>query len=390
MGIRRKFKNVPNPGFSRNGIHKRRTAQLISQVDHPRLIPVLREIPSERTIHGEFPRRDCTNNDSPIPNRKSAAARIPTRNGARFHREFARQGVMGIVRCGRNHSTTRGKERKGKKRECTVGGYLIGYEQCGEITSYNIANLMRLAIFPGIGTLINIVAIILGSTIGVLLGSKMSERTRELITDVLGMTVILAAVGALISLWSKRFIHSLPTGWTLLSIMAALLMGGLIGSAARIEDRLEGMGERLRIRFRASDESPFVEGFVLASLIFAIGPLAILGSISDGMSTGIDQLILKSTLDFFASMAFAASLGWGVALSALPVGIYQGFWTLIGVGLGSILGGYQVDAMTATGGVLLLGIGLKLLKIKEIAVGNLLPALAVAPLFVWGLHAFTR
>ena len=108
------------------------------------------------------------------------------------------------------------------------------------------------------------------------------------------------------------------------------------------------------------------------------------------MSTGIDQLVLKSTLDFFTSMAFAASMGWGVAVSAVPVAIYQGLWTLVGVGLGSILSGYQVDAMTATGGVLLIGIGLKLLKIKEIAVGNLLPALAVAPLFVWGLHTFTR
>ena len=108
------------------------------------------------------------------------------------------------------------------------------------------------------------------------------------------------------------------------------------------------------------------------------------------MSTGIDQLVLKSTLDLFAAMAFAASFGWGVAVSALPVGIYQGFWTLIGVGLGNILGGYQIDAMTATGGVLLAAIGLKLLKIKEIAVGNLLPALAVAPLFVWGLHTLTR
>jgi uncharacterized membrane protein YqgA involved in biofilm formation len=256
--------------------------------------------------------------------------------------------------------------------------------------SYNIVNLMGLAIFPGIGTLINIVAIIVGSTVGVLVGSKMSLRTRNLLTDVLGITVILSAAGALISLWSKRFIDSLPTGWTLLSILAALLIGGLIGSTAQIEDRLDGFGEKLRVRFGASDETHFVEGFVSASLIFAIGPLAILGSISDGMSTGIDQLILKSSLDFFASMAFAASLGWGVAVSALPVGIYQGFWTLIGVGLGSILSGYQVDAMTVTGGVLLLGIGLKLLKIKDIAVGNLLPALAVAPLFVWGLHAFTR
>ncbi len=260
-----------------------------------------------------------------------------------------------------------------------------------QTASDSIANIMGLhVIFPGIGTVINIVAIILGSGLGILLGGKMSARTRTLLTDVLGITVILAATGALINLWSKRFIVSVPSGWTLLSILAALLIGGLIGSAMKIEDRLDRFGERLRLRFRASSESHFVEGFVSASLIFVIGPLAILGSISDGMSTGIDQLVLKSTLDFFTAMAFAASLGWGVAVSALPVGIYQGFWTLIGVGLGNILSGYQIDAMTATGGVLLAAIGLKLLKIKEIAVGNLLPALAVAPLFVWGLHLLTR
>ncbi len=244
--------------------------------------------------------------------------------------------------------------------------------------------------FPGIGTVINVVSIVAGSILGILVGGKMSARTRTLLTDVLGITVILAAAGALVSLWSSRFIHSLPTGWTLLSIMAALLIGGLLGSLMKIEDRLDRFGEHLRLRFRASSESHFVEGFVSASLIFVIGPLAILGSISDGMSTGIDQLVLKSTLDFFTSMAFAASLGWGVAVSALPVGIYQGFWTLIGVGLGNILSGYQIDAMTATGGVLLAAIGLKLLKIKEIAVGNLLPALAIAPLFVWGLRVLTR
>ena len=249
---------------------------------------------------------------------------------------------------------------------------------------------MKLAIFPGIGTVINVAAIVGGSSLGVLVGAKMALRTRNLLTDVLGITVILGGAGALISLWSPRFIESLPSGWTLLSILAALLIGGLLGSAIKIEDRLDGLGETLRIRFRASSEGHFVEGFVSASLIFAIGPLAILGSISDGMSTGIDQLVLKSTLDFFTAMAFAASLGWGVAVSALPVAIYQGFWTLVGVGLGSILSGYQVDAMTATGGVLLVGIGLKLLKVKEIAVGNLLPALAVAPLFVWGLHTLTR
>jgi uncharacterized membrane protein YqgA involved in biofilm formation len=106
------------------------------------------------------------------------------------------------------------------------------------------------------------------------------------------------------------------------------------------------------------------------------------------MSTGIDQLLLKSSLDFFAAMAFAASLGWGVAASAIPVGIYQGAWTLIGLGLGNILSGYQVDAMTITGGLMLVCIGLRLLKIKDIAVGNLLPALFIAPVLVLALNSF--
>lgn len=243
--------------------------------------------------------------------------------------------------------------------------------------------------FPGIGTIINVFAIVGGSVLGIFVGGKMSSRTRTLLTDVVGLTVLLGAVSALLPLWSPRYISALPQGWPLLTILAALIIGGLLGSALRLEDRLESIGERLRVKFRASGESTFVEGFVSASLLFAIGPLAILGSISDGMSTGIDQLVLKSSLDFFSSMAFAASLGWGVAVSALPVGIYQGFWTVVGVFLGSVLEGYQVDAMTIAGGVLLICIGLRLLRIKEVAVGNLLPALVFAPLVAWGLHAFS-
>jgi uncharacterized membrane protein YqgA involved in biofilm formation len=108
------------------------------------------------------------------------------------------------------------------------------------------------------------------------------------------------------------------------------------------------------------------------------------------MGTGIDQLSLKSILDFFAAIAFAASLGWGVAVSAIPVGIYQGIWTLIGLLLGSVLAQYQIDAMTIVGGLMLLSIGLRLLRIKEVAVGNLLPALAVAPIFVYLLNSFIR
>jgi hypothetical protein len=189
-------------------------------------------------------------------------------------------------------------------------------------------------------------------------------------------------------MWTSRYVDALPKGWSLLAILGSLLIGGLIGSALNLETKLDGIGESLRKKFGAHEESSFVEGFVSASLLFIIGPLAILGSISDGMSTGVDQLILKSSLDFFAAMAFAASLGWGVAASAIPVGIYQALWTLVGLGLGNILSGYQVDAMTITGGLMLVCIGLRLLKIKDIAVGNLLPALVIAPIFVSVLHYF--
>ena len=242
--------------------------------------------------------------------------------------------------------------------------------------------------FPGVGTFINVMTIISGAALGVLVGNRMNIKTRTLLTDVLGLVTLLGAGSALIPLWCSRYVDAFPQGWSLLIVLASLLIGGLIGSAFKLEDRLDALGENLRIRFKASQDSSFVEGFVSASLLFAIGPLAILGSISDGMGTGIDQLILKSTLDFFASIAFATSLGWGVAVSALPVGIYQGVWTVIGLGLGEILDGYQVDAMTIVGGIMLICIAFRLLNIKQVAVGNLLPALAIAPLLALLVHSF--
>ena len=242
--------------------------------------------------------------------------------------------------------------------------------------------------FPGLGTLINTVTIVGGAALGVLIGSRVSEKLRNLITDVLGLVTLLAAASAIIPLWSNEYVSALPKGWALLCVLGSLLIGALIGSALHLEEKLEVLGENLRKRFRASKESLFLEGFVGSSLLFAIGPLAILGSISDGMGTGIDQLVLKSILDFFAAMAFATSLGWGVAASAIPVGIYQGAWTLVGLGLGSILSGYQIAAMTVVGGLMLLCIALRLLKIKEVAVANLLPALAVAPIFALIAHQF--
>jgi uncharacterized membrane protein YqgA involved in biofilm formation len=240
--------------------------------------------------------------------------------------------------------------------------------------------------FPGIGTVLNIATILLGSVIGIFIGERLKDKTRGLITDILGMVTLLGAASAITPLFKNQYLSAIPKGWSTMPVLIALLLGGIIGSALKLEDRVEQLGEYLRNRFN-SKEGSFVEGFLNSSLLFAIGPLAILGSISDGMGKGIDQLTLKSVLDGFASIAFASSLGWGVAASAISVGVYQGLWTVTGLFLGNVMRDYQVDAMTITGGILLLAIGFRLLRIKDIPVGNLLPSLFLAPLIAALFHS---
>ena len=171
----------------------------------------------------------------------------------------------------------------------------------------------------------------------------------------------------------------------MLIVLGALLVGGIVGSLVDIERRLESFGGWLRRRLTRSgsgEHERFIEGFVTASLVFCVGPLTILGSLSDGLGLGADQLLLKSALDGFAAVAFAASLGIGVMASAIAVAVVQGGLTLVGFLVGDVLPGPHLDAITATGGLLLLGVGLRLLRIKLVPVANLLPALIFAPLLV--------
>jgi hypothetical protein len=240
----------------------------------------------------------------------------------------------------------------------------------------------------GSGTLLNIATIAIGSGIGISLGNRLRSTSQKLITDVLGLVTLLGAASALAPLWRDSFNDNIPKSTGLLLILGSMLIGGLIGSALKLEQRLDAFGENLRKRFRASQDSPFIEGFVSASLLFVIGPLAILGSISDGAGQGIEQLILKSSLDFFAAMAFASTLGWGVMASVIPVAIYQGLWTVAGFSLGNVLDQYQIDAMTICGGLMLIAIAFRLLDLKRIAVGNLLPALFLAPVLATLLNTF--
>jgi uncharacterized membrane protein YqgA involved in biofilm formation len=237
----------------------------------------------------------------------------------------------------------------------------------------------------GLGTLINIGTIVTGSAIGVAIGSKLPERTNRVVTDALGLITLIMGGLNLAALGDPAFVGAVGAAAPFLIVIGSLLIGSIIGSLLGIESRLELFGSFLHSKMGAqagasSARERFIQGFVDASLIFAIGPLAILGSISDGMGLGIDQLVLKSVLDGFASIAFAASLGWGVAFAALPVGIWQGLLTLAAFALGSVLPGSHIAALTATGGVLLLGVGLRLLNIRAVSVADMLPALVVAPI----------
>ena len=230
-----------------------------------------------------------------------------------------------------------------------------------------------------IGTLINVITIVVGSAIGVAVGAKIPTRTRTLITDALGLITFISGASACAALWNSSYVQAVGSGKPILITLGGLLLGGVLGSLLRLEDRLERAGNKLREKFAREEDSNFITGFVSASLIFVIGPMAILGSISDGLGNGNELLILKSIMDGFAAIAFAAALGWGVAASAISVLIYQGAWSAIGALMGKILADYQIDAITGVGGLLLIGIGLRLLNIKSIAIGDMLPAILMTP-----------
>jgi uncharacterized membrane protein YqgA involved in biofilm formation len=236
----------------------------------------------------------------------------------------------------------------------------------------------------GLGTLINVVAIVVGAAAGVLLGNRLSEKTSRVVTDGLGLVVLVLGGLNVMSLLDEELVSAVGPGIPLLIVIGAILIGGIIGSALQIEQRLEKLGAFLQKKFAKKgskgSKEKFITGFVNASLVFTIGPLAILGALSDGLGQGIEQLATKSILDGFASRAFAASLGWGVALSAIPVGLWQGLITVLAFSVGAVVSAPVISALTATGGVLLLGVGFRLLQIRQVAVGNMLPALIVAPL----------
>lgn len=222
----------------------------------------------------------------------------------------------------------------------------------------------------GLGTLVNVAAVVGGTVVGIGLRGRLPERVRTTLLQGLALAVLAAGMDS--ALATRNFMFPI----------AAIVAGGALGEALRIEDRLEGAGDWLRRRFGRADQSTFVEGFVDATLVFCVGPLAVLGAIADGLRADPQLLLVKSALDGLASVVFASTLGWGVAASALPVALYQGAMTAAAGVLDSILTDRMVTEMTATGGLMILGIGIRLFRIAEVRVASFLPGLVIAPIAV--------
>ncbi|AQP52430.1 hypothetical protein BW733_02500 [Tessaracoccus flavescens] len=232
------------------------------------------------------------------------------------------------------------------------------------------------------GTIVNVATVVVGAGLGIVLGNRIPARTKETVTSVLGLFTLVIGGTSVVSMNSAALREEVGS-FAMIVVLASLLVGAVVGSGVRIEDRLEQGATWLRGRFRgAGDSARFVDGLVTSTLVFCIGPLAILGSISDGLGRGADQLYVKAILDGFAAMAFASTLGWGVLASALAVALIQGSMTALGYFAGDVLSVAQIDALTAAGGVILLALGLRLLGVKQIPVGDLLPALLLAPALV--------
>ena len=230
------------------------------------------------------------------------------------------------------------------------------------------------------GTILNIITVLVGGLLGIFFGNRLPERVR--LTVVAGLGLFTASIGM------KMFFGSTNE----IIVLASILFGGVLGEFMRIEDGLRGLGGWLQARFGGGGEEAgeglsqrerFVRGFLTASLLFCVGPMTILGSIQDGLSGDYRLLAIKAVLDGFAAMAFASTLGAGVLFSTLVILLYQGGISLAAAQVQSLVSDPMMVEMTATGGVLLIGLAISsLLELKPIRVGNFLPALVFAPLLV--------
>jgi Uncharacterized membrane protein, possible Na+ channel or pump len=226
-----------------------------------------------------------------------------------------------------------------------------------------------------IGTLLNVAAILVGGGLGLLLGANLNERLKQTVMASLGLFTLVYGFSLFLKTENS------------LIVLGSILVGVLLGEWWRIEDGLTKLGTWLESKFNRQPHAEgknFIKGFVTASLVFCIGPMAILGSIQDGLTGNYNTLAVKSILDGFAAMAFASSLGYGVLFSSAMILLYQGSITLLAGTVQGFITTSMMNELTATGGVILVAIAISnLLEIKKIRTGSFLPALLLAPIIVW-------
>jgi uncharacterized protein len=229
------------------------------------------------------------------------------------------------------------------------------------------------------GTILNVVTVLVGTTVGVLLGGRMPPRIQVTLTDGLGLFTLLLGV----AMGLRVLTDSAALPGDELAVLGAVLLGAAIGELLRLQDGLEALGAWFQRRLsRDGEPSRIAEAFITASLVFCVGPLTILGSIENGLTGDVRLLAVKSLLDGVASIAFAAALGWGVALSAITILVVQGGIAGGAFLLRDVMDERTILVVTAAGGVILLGVALRLLELRRIRVASFLPALILAPLFL--------
>ncbi|MFZ5649107.1 MAG: DUF554 domain-containing protein [Bacillota bacterium] len=225
------------------------------------------------------------------------------------------------------------------------------------------------------GTMVNTGAIVAGALIGVILRKGIPDPVKNTVMQGLGLSVLL--IGAQMSLKTQN----------VLLVVISLVVGGVIGETVNIEKRLASLGARLETRM-GGKEGRLSRAFVTTSLIYCVGAMAILGSIEDGLTGNPSTLFAKSMLDGISAIIFSSTMGIGVIFSAVPVFLYQGSITLMADSMKSLFTEGLIRELTATGGLLIAGIGINLLEIKEIKVGNLLPSIVVVALLAWAAERY--
>jgi len=216
-----------------------------------------------------------------------------------------------------------------------------------------------------IGTFVNMGSVVTGSILGVLLGNRLPEKIKKIVFQGVGLVTVV--LGISMALESENFIL----------LIFSIMIGGIIGEAMDLENRLEGLSGWLKSRFKIKDHG-FTEGLITAFLIFCVGSMTIVGAINEGINGNRDLLLTKSVLDGFVAIALSSTFGIGVAMSVVPMLVYQGGLTIFAGMFEGFFSDFIITQLVATGGVLILGIGINLLDIKKIKVANMLPALAVS------------